>query len=163
MGDGGNHGCEGDFVNKSEDNQGFIISWQEPPLTSTEWSANVTTPPMIPHRVHTMRGPNVGTGTWSGHGSALKIARWWHLPAAHVPDLALDADGLDAAAKVAGQPTELVKVDLLPVGEVALQLLDLAGEGRDALAEGDLQDGERGLAAEVADQQLDDVAVTPRP
>jgi hypothetical protein len=33
---------------------------------------------MIPHRVHTMRGPNVGTGTWSGQGSALKIARWWH-------------------------------------------------------------------------------------
>jgi hypothetical protein len=32
----------------------------------------------MPHRVHTMRGPNVGTGTSSGHGSALKIARWWH-------------------------------------------------------------------------------------
>jgi hypothetical protein len=33
---------------------------------------------MIPQRVHTMRGPNVGTGTRSGHGSALRIARWWH-------------------------------------------------------------------------------------
>jgi hypothetical protein len=33
---------------------------------------------MIPQRVQTMRGPNVGTGTWSGHGSALRIARWWH-------------------------------------------------------------------------------------
>jgi len=29
--------------------------------------------PMIPQRVHTIRGPNVGTGT--GHGSALVIAR----------------------------------------------------------------------------------------
>jgi hypothetical protein len=34
--------------------------------------------PMIPQRLHTMRGPNVGTGKSSGHGSALKIARWWH-------------------------------------------------------------------------------------
>jgi hypothetical protein len=34
--------------------------------------------PMIPQRVQTVRGPNVGTGTWSGHGSALRIARWWH-------------------------------------------------------------------------------------
>jgi hypothetical protein len=25
---------------------------------------------------HTMRGPNVGTGTLSGHGSTLKIASW---------------------------------------------------------------------------------------
>jgi hypothetical protein len=33
---------------------------------------------MIPQRVHTIRGPNVGTSTSSGHGSALKIARWWH-------------------------------------------------------------------------------------
>jgi hypothetical protein len=30
--------------------------------------------PMIPHLVQTMRGPNVGTGTWSGHGSALRTA-----------------------------------------------------------------------------------------
>ena len=30
------------------------------------------------HRVHTMRWSNNGTGTSSGHGSALKIARWWH-------------------------------------------------------------------------------------
>jgi hypothetical protein len=28
--------------------------------------------------MNTMRGPNDGTGTLSGHGSALKIARWWH-------------------------------------------------------------------------------------
>jgi hypothetical protein len=34
--------------------------------------------PMMPHRVHTMRGPNDGTVTWSGHGSALRIVRWWH-------------------------------------------------------------------------------------
>jgi hypothetical protein len=34
--------------------------------------------PMIPQRVHTMRGPNDGTGTSSDHGSALRIARWWH-------------------------------------------------------------------------------------
>jgi hypothetical protein len=34
--------------------------------------------PTIPHRVQTIRGPNVGTGTSSDHGSALKIARWWH-------------------------------------------------------------------------------------
>jgi hypothetical protein len=29
---------------------------------------------MIPHFVHTMRGPNIGTGTSSGHGAALMIA-----------------------------------------------------------------------------------------
>jgi hypothetical protein len=34
--------------------------------------------PTIPRRVHTIRGPNVGTGTSSDHGSALMIARWWH-------------------------------------------------------------------------------------
>jgi hypothetical protein len=34
--------------------------------------------PMIPHRVHTMRGPNVGTGTSSAQVSALRMARWWH-------------------------------------------------------------------------------------
>jgi hypothetical protein len=34
--------------------------------------------PMIPHLVHTMRGLNVGTGTWSGHASTFKTARWWH-------------------------------------------------------------------------------------
>ena len=34
--------------------------------------------PTMPQRVHTMRGPNVGTGTSSDHGSALMIARWWH-------------------------------------------------------------------------------------
>src|SRR5271157_1156088 len=33
---------------------------------------------MIPHRVQIMRGPNDGTGTSSDHGSALRIARWWH-------------------------------------------------------------------------------------
>jgi len=32
--------------------------------------------PIIPQRAHTMRGPNVGTGTLSGHGSTLKIASW---------------------------------------------------------------------------------------
>ena len=31
---------------------------------------------MIPHRVHTVRGPNVGTDTSSDQGSALKIAPW---------------------------------------------------------------------------------------
>jgi hypothetical protein len=30
--------------------------------------------PMMPQRVHTMRGPNDGTGMSSDHGSA----RWWH-------------------------------------------------------------------------------------
>jgi hypothetical protein len=25
-----------------------------------------------------MRGPNVGTGTLSDHGSALRIVLWWH-------------------------------------------------------------------------------------
>jgi hypothetical protein len=30
---------------------------------------------MIPQFVHTIRGPNVGTGTSSGHRSALMIAR----------------------------------------------------------------------------------------
>jgi hypothetical protein len=34
--------------------------------------------PMIPQRVHTMRGPNDGTGTSLGQASALMIARWWH-------------------------------------------------------------------------------------
>jgi hypothetical protein len=34
--------------------------------------------PMMPQRVHTMRGPNDGTGTSSDHGSALRVARWWH-------------------------------------------------------------------------------------
>jgi hypothetical protein len=29
---------------------------------------------MIPQRVHTMRGPNDGTGTSSGQGSALYMA-----------------------------------------------------------------------------------------
>jgi hypothetical protein len=29
---------------------------------------------MMPHLVHTMRGPNVGTGTWSGQASTFKIA-----------------------------------------------------------------------------------------
>jgi hypothetical protein len=33
--------------------------------------------PMIPQLVHTMRGPNIGTGVLSGHGWALSIARWW--------------------------------------------------------------------------------------
>jgi hypothetical protein len=37
-----------------------------------------TSAPMIPHRVHTMRGPNDGTATSSGHGSALR----WN---AHTP------------------------------------------------------------------------------
>jgi hypothetical protein len=32
--------------------------------------------PMMSHRVHTMRGPKVGTGMPSGHGSALLIGRW---------------------------------------------------------------------------------------
>jgi hypothetical protein len=35
-------------------------------------------PPIIPHFVHTMRGPNVGTGTSSGQRSALSTAWWWH-------------------------------------------------------------------------------------
>jgi hypothetical protein len=34
--------------------------------------------PMMPQFVHTMRGPNVGTGTWSGQRSALRIVLWWH-------------------------------------------------------------------------------------
>jgi hypothetical protein len=34
--------------------------------------------PMIPQFVHTIRGPDVRTGTSSDHGSALRIARWWH-------------------------------------------------------------------------------------
>ncbi len=29
--------------NKTEDYRGFVISWQEPPLTSASWTANVTT------------------------------------------------------------------------------------------------------------------------
>jgi hypothetical protein len=29
-------------------------------------------------RMQTVLGPNVGTGTSSGHRSALMIARWWH-------------------------------------------------------------------------------------
>jgi hypothetical protein len=34
--------------------------------------------PMIPQFVHTIRGPNDGTGTSSDHGSALRIVLWWH-------------------------------------------------------------------------------------
>jgi hypothetical protein len=34
-----------------------------------------TSAPTIPHFVHTIGGPKDGTGTSSGHGSALKIAR----------------------------------------------------------------------------------------
>jgi hypothetical protein len=34
--------------------------------------------PMIPHLVHTIRGPNTGTRTSSGQRSALKIASWLH-------------------------------------------------------------------------------------
>src|SRR5580704_19535288 len=33
--------------------------------------------PMIPHWVQTIRSLNAGTGTSSGHGSALSVARWW--------------------------------------------------------------------------------------
>jgi hypothetical protein len=29
-------------ANKSEDYRGFTIFWQEPPLTSAKWTANVT-------------------------------------------------------------------------------------------------------------------------
>jgi hypothetical protein len=39
--------------------------------------------PMIPHRVHTMRGPNDGTGTWSGHGSAPQDRPMVALPPRH--------------------------------------------------------------------------------
>jgi hypothetical protein len=39
--------------------------------------------PMIPHLVHTILGPNVGTGTPSDHGAALRIARWWHASATY--------------------------------------------------------------------------------
>jgi hypothetical protein len=35
-----------------------------------------TSAPTIPHFVHTIRGPNDGTGTSSGHVSALMMARW---------------------------------------------------------------------------------------
>jgi hypothetical protein len=31
----------------------------------------------MPQRVHTMRGPNMGTGMSSGHGTALMTALWW--------------------------------------------------------------------------------------
>jgi hypothetical protein len=34
--------------------------------------------PTMPQRVHTMRGPNVGTAMWSGQRSALSTASWWH-------------------------------------------------------------------------------------
>jgi hypothetical protein len=34
--------------------------------------------PRMPQRVHTMRGPNVGTGTSSGQLSALSTASRWH-------------------------------------------------------------------------------------
>ncbi len=34
--------------------------------------------PKIPHLVHTILGPKVGTRTWSAQASTLKIARWWH-------------------------------------------------------------------------------------
>jgi hypothetical protein len=30
-------------TDKTEDYKGFIISWQEPPLTSAKWTANVAT------------------------------------------------------------------------------------------------------------------------
>jgi hypothetical protein len=33
---------------------------------------------LIKIRPDAIRGPNVGTGTSSGHGAALRIARWWH-------------------------------------------------------------------------------------
>jgi hypothetical protein len=48
------------------------------PLSRAGCSRQFGRASMIPHRVQTMRGPNFGTGTWSGHGSAFKIARWWH-------------------------------------------------------------------------------------
>jgi hypothetical protein len=38
-----------------------------------------TSAPRVPHFEHSIRGPNRGTGTSSGQGSALKIASWWHL------------------------------------------------------------------------------------
>jgi len=30
-------------TNKTEDYKGFTISWQEPPITSAKWTANVAT------------------------------------------------------------------------------------------------------------------------
>ena len=39
--------------------------------------------PMMPHRVHTIRGPNVGTGTWSGHCFHVHDRPVVALPAGH--------------------------------------------------------------------------------
>jgi hypothetical protein len=63
--------------------RGFVLS--PPPLHAGQALARrllapirPRSAPTMPQRVHTMRGPNVGTGTSSDHGSALMIARWWH-------------------------------------------------------------------------------------
>jgi hypothetical protein len=46
-----------------------------PAADARRWFGRASAPTM-PQRVQIMRGPNVGTGTSSDHGSALKIARW---------------------------------------------------------------------------------------
>jgi hypothetical protein len=46
--------------------------------SETEGFKAPLTAPMIRQLVHTMRGPNVGTGTSSAQLSALRMARWWH-------------------------------------------------------------------------------------
>jgi hypothetical protein len=51
--------------------------------------------PTMPQRVHTMRGPNVGTGPSSGHVLALKIARSWHCQHVTSSERTPFAPGLD--------------------------------------------------------------------
>jgi hypothetical protein len=66
------------------------------PISEAECCIAVTfgraSAPMMPHRVHAMRGPKVGTGTSSGHGSALMIAGWWsRTPLGHGLDQVFEA------------------------------------------------------------------------
>ena len=49
-------------MNKSEDYRGFIISWQEPPITSAEWSANVATDDRSLFALMGRNGPKVING-----------------------------------------------------------------------------------------------------
>ena len=48
----------------------------DPSAGPFRWYDGRALAPIIPQRAHTMRGPNVGTGTLSGHGSTLMIASW---------------------------------------------------------------------------------------
>ena len=98
--------------------------------------------PTSPHRVHTMRGPNVGTGTSSDHGSALRIARRWHCQHDTSSDrtpfgaAAADVTAMGLSGSAAGGAWEIptAGVSQLHAGETVLP--PAAAEGFRNMAEG---------------------------